>query len=262
MKTDSKTDSYAPDRVEMIALRGLPMFEQGMDLAAVIAASLNAEPTGLRDDDIVVVAQKIVSKAEGRMVRLADVTPTEEARKRGLETGKDPAVVQLILDESVAVLRQGRQVIIVEHRLGFVMANAGIDQSNAAPGYAILLPLDPDASAAQLAAGLGERCGRRIGVIIIDSFGRAWRNGTVGHAIGVAGLRALLDLRQSPDLVGRPMQVTEVGLADEIAAGASALMGQGGEAKPVVIVRGFRGLRDDAATVRALLRHRDQDLFR
>lgn len=257
-----QTSSYAPDRVELIALRGLPMVEKGMELAELIGASLEATPLALRDDDIVVVAQKIVSKAEGRMVRLADVTPTEEARRRGLETGKDPAVVQLILDESVAVLRQGTQVIIVEHRLGFVMANAGIDQSNAAPGYAILLPLDPDASAAQLAAALGERCGCRIGVIIIDSFGRAWRNGTVGHAIGVAGVRALFDLRQSPDLVGRPMQITEVGLADEIAAGASALMGQGAEAKPVVIVRGFCGLRDDEATVRVLLRHKDQDLFR
>jgi coenzyme F420-0:L-glutamate ligase/coenzyme F420-1:gamma-L-glutamate ligase len=257
-----KTGSYAPDRVEMIALRGLPMIEEGMDLAQLIAAGLEAAPLELQDDDIVVVAQKIVSKAEGRMVCLADVTPTEEARRRGLETGKDPALVQMILDESASVLRQGTQVIIVEHRLGFVMANAGIDQSNAAPGYAILLPLDPDGSAARLAAALGERCGRRIGVIIIDSFGRAWRNGTVGHAIGVAGLRALLDLRQSPDLMGRPMQVTEVGLADEIAAGASALMGQGAEAKPVVIVRGFRGLRDDAGTVRALLRHKDQDLFR
>jgi coenzyme F420-0:L-glutamate ligase/coenzyme F420-1:gamma-L-glutamate ligase len=257
-----KTGSYAPDRVELIALRGLPMVEKGMDLAGLIGASLEAASLALQDDDIVVVAQKIVSKAEGRMVRLADVTPSEEARKRGRETGKDPALVQLILDESVEVLRQGTQVIIVEHRLGLVMANAGIDQSNAAPGCAILLPLDPDASAARLADALGRRWGCRIGVIIIDSFGRAWRNGTVGHAIGVAGLRALLDLRQSPDLVGRPMQVTEVGLADEIAAGASALMGQGAEAKPVVIVRGFSGLRDDRGTVRSLLRPRDQDLFR
>ena len=257
-----RTDSYAPDRVELIALRGLPMVEKGMDLAELIGASLEAASLALRDDDIVVVAQKIVSKAEGRMVRLADVTPSEEARRRGRETGKDPALVQLILDESVEVLRQGTQVIIVEHRLGLVMANAGIDQSNAAPGCAILLPLDPDASAAQLADALGRRWGCRIGVIVIDSFGRAWRNGTVGAAIGVAGLRALLDLRQSTDLVGRPMQVTEVGLADEIAAGASALMGQGAEAKPVVIVRGFSGLRADAGTVRSLLRPRDQDLFR
>lgn len=219
MESPVTSGSYAPDRVEMIALRGLPMVQQGMDLAELIAA--------------------------------------------GLETGKDPAVVQLILVESVAVLRQGTQVIVVEHRFGFVMANAGIDQSNAAPGCAILPLLDPNASAARLAAALGERCGgRRIGVIIIDSFGRPWRNGTVGHAIGVSGRRALLDLRQSPDLMGRPMQVTEVALSDEIAAGAYALMGQGAEAKPVVIVRGFCGLRDNAATVRALSRHKDQDSFR
>lgn len=262
MTAPVKSGSYAPDRVEMIALRGLPMVHQGMDLARLIADGLEAAPLALQDDDIVVVAQKVVSKAEGRIVRLADVTPSEEAHRRGHETGKDPAVVQLILDESTEVLRQGEQVIIVEHRLGFVMANAGIDQSNAAPGQAILLPLDPDASALRLAAALGKRYGCRIGVIIIDSFGRAWRNGTVGHAIGVAGLQALLDLRQSPDLAGRLMQVTEVGLADEIAAGASALMGQGTEGKPVVIVRGFSGLRDDAGTVRSLLRPRARDLFR
>ena len=153
--------SYAPDRVEMIALRGLPMVGPGMDLAELIAAGLEAASLGLQDDDILVVAQKIVSKAEGRMVRLADVTPSEEARRRGRETGKDPALVQLILDESVEVLRQGPQVLIVEHRLGLVMANAGIDQSNAAPGCAILLPLDPDASAARLAAARPRPPGRR-----------------------------------------------------------------------------------------------------
>ncbi len=262
MSSPVKSRSYAPDRVEMFALRGLPMVQQGMDLAELINSSLESASLTLQDDDIVVMAQKIVSKAEGRVVRLADVTPSDEAIRRGRETDKDPAVVQLILDESAEIVRQGGQVIIAEHRLGFVMANAGIDQSNAASGHAILLPLDSDASAARLAARLGELWGCRIGVIIIDSFGRAWRNGTVGHAIGVAGIKALLDLRNTPDLAGRPMQVTEVGLADEIAAGASALMGQGAEAKPVVIVRGFSGLRDDAGTVQALVRPREQDLFR
>ena len=188
--------------------------------------------------------------------------PSAEAVERGGETDKDPALVQLILDESNEILRQDHGVIIVEHRLGFVMANAGIDQSNASAGKAILLPEDPDASAAHLAAALSEISGRRLGVIVSDSIGRAWRNGTVGHALGVAGLKPLIDLRDTPDLFDRPMQVSEVGLADEIAAAASALMGQGDEAKPVVIVRGFPAIPDDQASVQALLRPKSMDLFR
>lgn len=258
----ASSGSYAPDRVEMIALKGLPLVEPGQDLASLITTALAANHLNLQDDDIVVVAQKVVSKAEGRVVSLAEVKPSAEAEQRGRETGKDPALVQLILDESNEVVRQDHGIVIVEHRLGFVMANAGVDQSNVAAGKAVLLPLDPDASAARLAAALTEYSDRHIGVIVIDSIGRAWRNGTVGHALGVAGLKPLLDLRQTPDLFDRPMQVTEVGLADEIAAAASALMGQGDESKPVVIVRGFRGIRDDQASVQALLRSRDLDLFR
>lgn len=256
------SDSYAPDHVELFALKGLPAIEAGHDLAALILEAATRQNLTWLDDDILVVAQKIVSKAEGRVVRLADVVPSDEARQRGATTGKDPALVQLILNESREVLRQRGELIIVEHRLGFVMANAGVDQSNARPGHAILLPVDPDASARRLAAAIVERTGCRVGVIVIDSIGRAWRNGTVGHALGIAGLKPLLDLRHTPDLVGREMQVTEVGLADEIAAGASALMGQGNEAKPVVLVRGFRGIRQDAASINALLRPRDMDLFR
>ena len=254
--------SYAPDRVEMFALKGLPAITPGDDLAAMIFAAAEAQNLPLMDDDIIVVAQKIVSKAEGRVVRLADVTPSVEARERAATMDKDPALVQLILDESSEVLRQRESLIIVEHRLGFVMANAGVDQSNAQPGHAILLPLDPDASATRLAATLSARSGRRLAVIISDSIGRAWRNGTVGHALGVAGLKSLIDLRHTPDLVGRKMQVTEVGLADEITAGASALMGQGNEAKPVIVVRGFRGIDDQRGSVKELLRPRSIDLFR
>lgn len=257
---DNKT--YAPDRVEMIALRGIPLVQPGDDLAALIAASCEANNLPLLDDDIIVVAQKIVSKAEGRIVALADVEPSAEAIERGLDTDKDPALVQLILDESNEVLRQHHGVIIVEHRLGYVMANAGIDQSNAGTGQAILLPEDPDASAARLAESLCGLCGRRLGVIVSDSIGRAWRNGTVGQTLGVAGLRPLLDLRQSADLFGRPMQVTEVAIADEIAAAASVLMGQGDEAKPVVIVRGFAAMPDENASVQALIRAKELDMFR
>lgn len=255
-------DSYAPDRAEMFALKGLPLVEPGQDLAGLIAAALEANNLTLLDDDILVVAQKVVSKAEGRVVNLADVKPSAEAERRGRETDKDPALVQLILDESREVIRQDHGIIIVEHRLGFVMANAGIDQSNTPAGQAVLLPEDPDASAMRLAAALGELNGRRIGVIVIDSIGRAWRNGTVGHALGVAGLNPLIDLRETPDLFDRPMQVTEVALADEIAAAASALMGQAGEAKPVVLVRGFPELGREQATVADLLRSKSLDLFR
>ncbi len=260
--TPSPGDSYAPDRVEMFALKSLPLVESGQDLSKLIETALEVNNITLMDDDLVVVAQKIVSKAEGRVVRLADVKPSDEAIRRGRETDKDPALVQLILDESNEVIRQENGLIIVEHRLGFVMANAGIDQSNVSSGHAILLPKDPDASAAQLAAALGKLSGRRLGVIIIDSIGRAWRNGTVGQALGVSGLKPLIDLRDSPDLFDRPMQVSEVGLADEIAAGASALMGQCDEAKPVVIVRGFRTTPDDKTSVQDLLRHKSMDLFR
>ena len=256
------TDSYAPDRVEMFALKGIPLVEPGQDLAQLIATALQANNVSLMDNDLVVVAQKVVSKAEGRVVSLAEVKPSAEAVERGGETDKDPALVQLILDESNEIIRQDHGVIIVEHRLGFVMANAGIDQSNASAGKAILLPEDPDASAAHLAAALSEISGRRLGVIVSDSIGRAWRNGTVGHALGVAGLKPLIDLRDTPDLFDRPMQVSEVGLADEIAAAASALMGQGDEAKPVVIVRGFPAIPDDQASVQALLRPKSMDLFR
>ncbi|MEJ8569768.1 coenzyme F420-0:L-glutamate ligase [Elongatibacter sediminis] len=255
--------SQAPDRVEMVALKGLPEVVPGQDLATLILQAADRQHVPLLDDDILVLAQKIVSKAEDRVVRLADVTPSPEARERGTRLGKDPALVQLILDESREVVRERGELIIVEHRLGFVMANAGIDQSNARPGHAILLPVDPDASARALAAELERRTGRRrLGVIISDSIGRAWRNGTVGHAIGVAGLRALFDLRRTRDMAGREMQITEVGLADEIAAGASALMGQGSEAKPLVLVRGFRGIHDDESGVGSLLRPREMDLFR
>ncbi len=255
-------DSYAPDRVEYFALMGIPLVEPGDDLTGLIVAALASNNMTLMEGDIVVVAQKVVSKAEGRIVTLADVKPSEEARLRAAETDKDPALVQVILDESNEVVRQHHGVVIVEHRLGFVMANAGVDQSNSNSGEVILLPEDPDASAARLATSLQEIGGQNVAVIVSDSIGRAWRNGTVGHALGVAGMRALIDLRETIDLFERPMQVTEVALADEIAAGASALMGQGAEAKPVVIVRGFNLVPDDEASVQTLLRSRDLDLFR
>jgi len=253
---------YAPDELLLRAVRGLPLVGPGDDLAELIFSACQADGITLMDQDILVVAQKIVSKAEARSVDLDSVDPGEAARRLAMEVDKDPALVQLILDESTHVIRKKPGVIIVEHRLGFVMANAGIDQSNADAGQAILLPLDPDASARRLALHVGRLAGCKLGVLIIDSFGRAWRNGTAGHAIGVAGFEPLIDRRGLPDLFGRSMQVTEIAIADEIAAAASALMGPGDEAKPLVLARGFRLLTENDVSIRSLLRNRDLDLFR
>lgn len=245
-------------RVELIAPEGLPRVAPGDDLAALIA------PLDLVDGDVVVVAQKIVSKAEGRLVRLADVTPSPRAHELAAITGKDAPYVELVLRESREVIRAVRGVLIVEDRRGFVMANAGIDQSNVDGGdSALLLPADPDASARTLREALRERTGRDVGVVINDSWGRAWRVGTTGTAIGVAGLPGVVDLRGRPDLDGRTLRITEIGLADEIAAAASLLMGQSDEGRPVVIVRGLdvASMRRDGSGAE-LLRKRAQDLFR
>ncbi|MDN3565027.1 coenzyme F420-0:L-glutamate ligase [Paeniroseomonas aquatica] len=243
-------------RLELIALPGLPMVAAGDDLAALIEAGLARAGLALVEGDVLVLAQKIVSKAEGRSVALADVQPTPEAEALAARTGKDPRFVQLVLAESQRVVRARPGLLIVQHRLGFVSANAGIDQSNLGQeGHALLLPRDPDGSAAALAARFG------CPVVISDSFGRAWRRGTVGVAIGAAGLPALWDLRGRPDLFGRTLQVSISGFADEIAASASLLQGQGAEAQPVVLVR---GLAWDAPPNPAaeLIRPESEDLFR
>src|SRR6185436_200868 len=237
-------------RVELLAVPGLPMVKAGDDLARLIGERLTGE-LALRPGDVVVLAQKIVSKAEGRMVELSTVKPSPRAIELAAEVQKDPRLVELILSESVRVVRSRPNVLIVEHRLGFVMANAGIDQSNVAPQdgveRALLLPKDPDASAAALR--------------IIDSFGRPWRRGTAGVAIGASGLPAMLDLRGNPDLFGRTLQVTISAFADEIAAAASLVMGQADEAQPVVLVRGL-SWKLPATNAAELVRPATEDLFR
>jgi coenzyme F420-0:L-glutamate ligase / coenzyme F420-1:gamma-L-glutamate ligase len=249
--------------LELLALPGIPMVRPGDDVGALTVAGLNDRE--LRRGDVIVVAQKIVSKAEGRTVDLATVTPSAEARKLAEEVGKDPRLVEVILSESVRVVRSRPNLIIVQHRLGFVMANAGVDHSNVAPADGVdrvlLLPRDPDASAEALRADLQRRYGVPIGVIISDSFGRAWRRGTCGIAIGSAGLPSLIDMRGQPDLFGRTLEVTIVGFADEIAAAASLLQGQAAEAQPVVLVRGL-DWSAPAAPAAALVRPIEEDLFR
>ena len=247
------------------ALPGLPLVGPGDDLAALIADAAQRIGLLLRDGDVLVVAQKIVSKSEGRLIELVDVEPSAQARQLAAISKKDARLVELILRESNEVMRCQRDVIIVEHRLGFVMANAGIDQSNVeqggGDGNALLLPLDPDGSCERLRCRLRELTGAELGVVINDSHGRAWRNGAVGVAIGAAGVAALWDLRGTPDLFGRKLQVSEVGHADEIAAAASLLMGQAAEGSPVVLLRGLRTPRREGKACE-LVRPREQDLFR
>ena len=249
----------------LTALAGIPTVCPGDDLAALIVAGLRRTELVAELGDVLVLAQKIVSKAEGRRVRLADVVPSARAVALAEQAQKDARVVELILRESVQVLRCRPGVIIVEHRSGLVMANAGIDASNVddADGdeSVLLLPLDSDRSAAGLREKLRRSLGCDIGVVINDSFGRAWRNGTIGTAIGLAGLPGLWDMRGLPDRRGRLLRSTEVGVADELAAAASLVMGQGDEGLPVVHVRGFPlALRE--GSVRELMRSRDIDLFR
>ncbi|MBK6597671.1 MAG: coenzyme F420-0:L-glutamate ligase [Proteobacteria bacterium] len=258
--------SAAPRSLTLTALESLPLVQRGDDLAALLADALQREGLGLTAADVVVVAQKIVSKAEGRTVDLATIKASRRAVVLAARTRKDARLVQLILNESKQVLRVGREVIIVEHRNGFILANAGIDQSNVGPddpdNHALLLPANCDLSARRLRAGLRSRCGVAPGVLIIDSIGRAWRRGTIGQALGAAGLTALADLRGDPDLFGRALRSTEVGSIDELAAAASILMGQAGERRPAVIVRGFPVLAANGAGAVTLQRPEDEDMFR
>lgn len=245
-------------------LDGIPTVRAGDDLCALILSALDTSGLALADGDILALAQKIVSKAEGRARPLAEARPSERAVELAAICQKDPRLVELILSESREVLRCKPGVIVVEDRRGFVMANAGIDASNVeseAGETVLLLPADPDASAARLRAVIRERTGRDVGVAIIDSFGRAWRLGTVGTAIGVAGLPGLLDLRGRPDRNGRPLMTSELGVADEVAAAASLMMGQGAEGRPVAHVRGFPYARSEGNAA-SLLRPRTMDLFR
>ncbi|MCC6299947.1 MAG: coenzyme F420-0:L-glutamate ligase [Anaerolineales bacterium] len=260
-------------------LLNIPLIRRDDNLADIVLNSLQENKITLQDGDIFVLAQKIVSKAEGRTVNLATVMPSQRAIELAKQTEKDPRVVELILQESAEVLRIRVGAIIVEHKLGFVCANAGIDHSNVGnrsedfshptqatkvattEEWVLLLPAEPDRSAEKMRSEIQTKSGKRVGVLIIDSHGRAWRNGTVGVAIGVAGIPGLEDLRGREDLFGYKLQVTQVGVADELAAAASLMMGQAAEGTPVVHVRGFPyPLRE--ASMKELIRPKEQDLFR
>jgi coenzyme F420-0:L-glutamate ligase / coenzyme F420-1:gamma-L-glutamate ligase len=251
--------------LRLTALPDFPQVASGDDLAALTSQALVRAGLTLQADDVLVFAQKVVSKAEGRRVDLSSVAPTAPALELARTVQKDPRIVELVLRESRRVVRAAKDVLIVEHRLGLVMANAGIDQSNvtdpASGEFALLLPEDPDASAARLRDRLRTLTGCEPAVLVSDSFGRPWRLGTVGVAIGCAGFPATLDLRGQTDLFGRPLRVSVVGYADEIASAASVLMGQGSEARPVILVRGLAARAPHQAAA-ALIRPRQEDLFR
>jgi coenzyme F420-0:L-glutamate ligase / coenzyme F420-1:gamma-L-glutamate ligase len=253
-------------RVLIQAIAGMPEVRPGDDLAALILAALAGQGVALADGDVLAVAQKIVSKAEGRLVELASVAPGPEARRLSAELGKPAAKVQLILDESTAVIRTappgaGREgVLIVRHRCGFICANAGIDESNAGrDGLVVLLPRDPDASAAKLRDRIAAATGRHIGIVVTDSFGRPWRLGLVSVAIGLAGLPALTDLIGTADAHGRILTATLPAFADEIAAASGLVVGKASQT-PVCLFRGLAWDQPEQPAA-ALVRPAKEDLF-
>jgi len=257
-------------RVEVIAIPGLPLIQPGDDLSAIIAATLDQAEIAITAHDVVVVTSKVVSRSERvRLVDLRDVTPSDRAELIAADVGKDPRVVELILAESTSISRQAPGVLIARHRLGFICANAGIDASNTAPGagdsHVLLLPVNPDRSATVIRRGLAEHFGAAPAVIISDSFGRPFRMGTVGVAIGVAGITALNDQRGGGDLFGRQLTCTVTALADQLAAAADLVAGQAAEGRAVVIVRGidFTGGHDGDHnhSASALVRPAHLDLY-
>lgn len=249
-------------------LAGLPMFAPGLSIAQAICTSLAACGDGLRDGDICVIAQKIVSKAEARTVDLALLVPGDEALDLAAKTGREPSMAQAILDESAEIMRPHPAAIIARHKTGHVLANAGIDASNVEGGDAgtvLLWPVDPDASARAIRAALRQESGAQVAVVIADSMGRAWRIGTVGTAIGCAGLMVLEDRRgRAVDLYGRTLQATVIAIADSVAAMAALAMGEGDEGTPVVLVRGAARWTcdEDGPGAASGLRPLEQDMFR
>ena len=248
----------------MIEIHPLGMIgevQPGSDLVAILSEALLAAGRPINGGDALVVTQKIVSKAEGRYVTLDSVTPSEEALRLAKITGKDARLVELVLTESTAVVRAAPNVLITRHRCGYVMANAGIDRSNTGSGGAVLLlPKNPDASAERLRQGLGVRFGSPPAVVISDSFGRPWRYGVVNVALGASGLPALVDKRGQPDRDGRPLEVTQIALADMIASAAGLAMGEGAEGIPAALIRGAMWPAGSLPAA-ALLRPLSEDLF-
>jgi len=256
----------ANDTLSIIPIKGIPDIHAGDGIADIIINNARSHNINIFKNDIFIVTQKIISKSEGRLVDLQSIRPTLKARHIARLTQKNPCLIQLILDESREILRIRKGLIIVRHKLGFVCANAGIDHSNTIPGedsshFVLLLPENPDRSARLIQTRIEELTGCRIGVLIIDSHGRAWRNGTVGATIGIAGVPGIVDMRGKPDLFGYKLRATLIAAADELAAAASLVMGQADESIPCVIARGFPyPLRE--SNLQELIRSEKNDLFK
>jgi len=255
-----------------IPIPKIPIIQPGDNIANILIDAMREAHLSLEDNDILVLAQKIVSKAEGRQVNIKTIKPSKEAIDLGERANKDPRLAELILRESREVVRVRPGTVIVEHRLGFICANAGIDHSNVniperqktasnAEDWVLLLPENPDHSALEIRRQLKLLTNHRLGVLIIDSHGRAWRHGVVGTCIGLSGLPGIVDARGKPDLFGYQLRITIIAAADELAAAASLVMGEAAEGTPAVIVRGFPyPLRE--GSLKELIRERDRDLFR
>jgi len=247
-------------KVEVFPIEGIPEVRQGADIASLILRALSKAGLRVRDRDVIVIKQKIVSKAEGRVVKLDSVKPGDEASRLAQQQGKDPRLVELILGEAVRVVRAGHGVIITETKQGYVCANSGVDRSNVKDGYATLLPIDADASARRIRRKLCDRSGRDIAVVITDTFGRPWRKGQTDVAVGCSGIQPLLSYRGKKDRYGYELRVTEPAVVDEIAGAAELATGKLTRI-PVALVRGAKFARGEKGA-RSLAIEKEKDLFR
>ena len=252
------------ETIILYPLQDIPLIRSGDDLCTIIIESVESNKFEFSDGDILVIAQKIVSKSEGRLVNLKQILPSKRSIELASKIEKDPRLVELILSESKKVIRFKKGLIVVQNHQGVILANAGIDHSNVEQDdekeQVLLLPKNPDGSAEKIHKSLLSRTGFNLGVIINDSIGRAWRNGTVGTAIGVAGMPAILDLKGREDLFGNPLLVSEQAIADELSSAASLIQGQADEALPVVLIKGFKTLLDNIPAS-GLIRDIKKDIF-